>query len=157
MQRQAALRIEAGKVDLFRAQTAAREQGLSVYLSSTYRDYATQTYLYNRKVSQYGEEIAKTIVAPPGTSEHQLGLAVDIVDAHNQLLDASQEDMPVQQWLIANSWTYGFVLRYPQEKSDVTGIIYEPWHYRYVGRDAAREMHELGVCLEEYRGIVSGS
>ncbi len=143
-----------------------RVAGLEPLVCSSYRTQERQQALFDeqaRKLASQGlsgEEAqakAGTSVAVPGTSEHQLGLAVDIVDAHNQLLDASQEDMPVQQWLIANSWTYGFVLRYPQEKSDVTGIIYEPWHYRYVGRDAAREMHELGVCLEEYRGIVSGS
>ena len=93
---------------------------------------------------------AATSVARPGTSEHQLGLAVDIVDKSHQTLDAAQEDTPVQQWLLENSWKYGFILRYPNQKSNLTGIIYEPWHYRYVGQAAAQEIHERGICLEEY-------
>ena len=96
------------------------------------------------------EEEAGKVVARPGTSEHQLGLAVDIVDLDNQNLDETQEDTAVQQWLMAHSWEYGFILRYPGGKSEITGIIYEPWHYRYVGRDAAAEIYAQGVCLEEY-------
>ena len=76
--------------------------------------------------------------------------ALDTVDASYQILDQGQEDTLVQQWLIEHSWEYGFVLRYPNAKSEITGIIYEPWHYRYVGREAAREMTELDLCLEEY-------
>ena len=93
---------------------------------------------------------AGAVVAVPGTSEHQTGLAVDLVDKSYQHLDDAQASTEVQQWLMENSWKYGFILRYPEEKSDVTGIIYEPWHYRYVGGPAAREMRELGLCLEEY-------
>ena len=89
-------------------------------------------------------------MAVPGTSEHQLGLAVDIVDTANQHLDESQETTDVQKWLLQNSWKYGFILRYPSDKSDITGIIYEPWHYRYVGKDAAKAIYEEGICLEEY-------
>ena len=96
------------------------------------------------------ETEAAKVVAVPGTSEHQLGLALDIVDLNNQNLDESQESTPVQKWLMEHSWEYGFILRYPNEKSEITGIIYEPWHYRYVGVDAASEIHKLGVCLEEY-------
>lgn len=129
---------------------AAREQGLSVYLSSTYRDYATQTYLYNRKVSQYGEEIAKTIVAPPGTSEHQLGLAADITDKYYEFKDESLENTELFQWMSANCAQYGFIVRYPKDKEDVTGIMYEPWHFRYVGKDAAEYIMEHGLCLEEF-------
>ena len=72
------------------------------------------------------------------------------MDASYQILDEEQENTQVQQWLMEHSWEYGFVLRYPNGKSEITGIIYEPWHYRYVGREAAREMTELGMCLEEY-------
>ena len=96
------------------------------------------------------------MVAVPGTSEHQLGLALDIVDMNHQILDESQEETDTQQWLMAHSWEYGFILRYPNDKSEITGIIYEPWHYRYVGRDAAREIYEQGVCLEEYLGAADG-
>ena len=94
-------------------------------------------------------EAAKA-VAIPGTSEHQLGLAVDIVDLRYQVLDAGQEDTATQQWLMQNSWKYGFILRYPNDKTAVTGIIYEPWHYRYVGRENAKAIYESGLCLEEY-------
>lgn len=89
-------------------------------------------------------------VARPGTSEHQLGLAVDIVSTKNQRLDRSQENTVEQRWLIQNSWKYGFVLRYPTNKNSITGVGYEPWHYRYVGKEHAKKINELGVCLEEY-------
>ena len=105
-------------------------------------------------VQGYSEENARTeagkVVAVPGTSEHQLGLAVDIVDIENQILDEDQEKTAVQKWLMKNSWRYGFILRYPNDKSNITGIIYEPWHYRYVGKEAAKEIYDLDVCLEEY-------
>ena len=136
-----------------------RGAGLSPLICSSYRTRETQEELYENKVQRliaegYNEETARTeagtAVAVPGTSEHQLGLAVDIVDMNNQNLDESQEDTSVQKWLMEHSWEYGWILRYPKDKSDITGIIYEPWHYRYVGKDAAREIHALGVCLEEY-------
>lgn len=102
----------------------------------------------------YGLEDAKAKagrqVAVPGTSEHQLGLAVDIVDVSYQLLDTNQENTDVQKWLLENSWRYGFILRYPTDKTDVTGIVYEPWHYRYVSKEYAKEIYEKGVCLEQY-------
>ncbi len=81
---------------------------------------------------------------------------MDIVDVDNQRLDRTQEETAVQKWLLAHSWEYGFVLRYPSDKSEITGIIYEPWHYRYVGKEAAAEMHDMGVCLEEYLEEISG-
>lgn len=93
---------------------------------------------------------AGKIVAVPGTSEHQLGLAVDIVDKYNQVLDENQENTAVQKWLMENCWKYGFILRYPNDKSSITGIMYEPWHYRYVGDAAAKEIYQQGICLEEY-------
>ena len=86
----------------------------------------------------------------PGTSEHHLGLAVDIIDTNLWALDERQADMPAQQWLMEHSWQYGFILRYPPEKTAVTGVIYEPWHYRYVGADLAAELYESGLTLEEY-------
>ena len=85
----------------------------------------------------------------PGTSEHQLGLAVDIVDTGYQNLDEQQEQTAVQQWLLENCAEYGFILRYPTDKAELTGVNYEPWHYRYVG-SAAKGIMEQGVCLEEY-------
>ena len=93
---------------------------------------------------------AAKVVAVPGTSEHQLGLALDIIDTGYTNLDEEQEDTATQQWLMAHCWDYGFILRYPNGTTDITGIIYEPWHYRYVGRTAAAQIHELGVTFEEY-------
>ena len=87
------------------------------------------------------EEAAADEVARPGTSEHQLGLAVDIVDVNYQLLDTNQENTAVQKWLLENSWRYGFILRYPTDQTDVTGIVYEPWHYRYVGKEYAQDIY----------------
>ena len=141
--------------------TDCREAGLSPIVCSAYRTEATQTRLYNNKVARVRasgvpedqvEAEAARWVAKPGTSEHQTGLALDIVAASYQILDEKQEDTAEQQWLMENSWKYGFILRYPSEKSDITGIGYEPWHYRYVGKAAAAEIHRTGVCLEEYLG-----
>lgn len=133
--------------------------GLSPLICSSYRTQEKQQKLFYDKLNSliaqgYSEENAKTeagkIVAVPGTSEHQSGLALDIVDLNHQNLDKTQESTAVQKWLMDNSWKYGFILRYPDGKSDITGIIYEPWHYRYVGKDAAKQIYEQGVCLEEY-------
>ena len=136
-----------------------RAEGLNPLICASYRTMEKQQELFEDKKQRViaegcpedkaDEEAAKT-VALPGTSEHQLGLAVDIVDMGYQQLDTEQENTPVQRWLIENSWKYGFVLRYPTEKSEITGIIYEPWHYRYVGKAAAKEMYRKNLCLEEY-------
>ena len=91
-------------------------------------------------------------MAYPGTSEHNLGLAADIVAKDYQLLDDKQAETPEAVWLEENCWRYGFILRYPTDKTGETGIIFEPWHYRYVGKEAAREIMEQGICLEEYLG-----
>ncbi len=147
--------------DLQEMMDDCRAAGLSPKICSAYRTQETQEALYQNELSaqlalglspERAREEAGKAVALPGTSEHQLGLALDIVDINNQHLDRSQEDTPVQRWLMAHSWEYGFILRYPNDKSGVTGIIYEPWHYRYVGREAAREIYESGLCLEEYLG-----
>ena len=94
-------------------------------------------------------------MAIPGTSEHQLGLALDIVDTRSWTLSGSQANFKGLQWLMAHCWEYGFVLRYPEGKTDVTGIIYEPWHYRYVGKEVAAELQESGLTLEEYMSSLS--
>lgn len=109
-----------------------------------------QSYLDRGYSEEEAEAEAGKLVAVPGTSEHQLGLAVDLCDFDNQWLDEDQEDTPVQQWLMEHCWEYGFILRYPNGSSDMTGIIYEPWHYRYVGEEAAQAIREAGICLEEY-------
>ena len=133
--------------------------GARGYVVSGYRSYNEQTVFYQRKVDQYlswgysrasAEAAAATTVAVPGTSEHHLGLAVDIIDTDLWELCDAQAEMPGQVWLMEHCWEYGFILRYPADKSDSTGIIYEPWHYRYVGVDVARELQESGLTLEEY-------
>ena len=140
---------------------AGRKEGLDFWVCSAYRTIEKQTELYEDKVRRIQaegtsgpgarEEAART-VARPGTSEHNLGLAVDIVARDYQILDEKQAQTDEQQWLMENCWKYGFILRYPTDKTEITGIIYEPWHYRYVGREAAREIMEQGICLEEYLG-----
>ena len=124
-----------------------RDAGYSPRLISTFRTRETQQYLYDHTAN-------KADTAVPGHSEHECGLAADIVDAGSlgwgdPLIDA-QEDMPAQQWLMAHCQDYGFILRYPKDKEDITEIIYEPWHYRYVGLSAAEEITASGLTLEEY-------
>ena len=147
-------------VDGLRAMLAdAQAQGLSPLVCSSYRTQEKQQSLYDKQVQQwldqgYGLEDAQREaarwVAIPGTSEHQTGLAVDIVSLYNQVLDHSQETTEEQQWLMEHCWEYGFILRYPQDKQEITGITYEPWHYRYVGRETAAQIRDSGLCLEEY-------
>ncbi len=136
-----------------------RKEGLDFWICSAYRTIEKQTELYENKVRRLEAEgmshekaleRAAAEVTRPGTSEHHLGLAVDIVARSYQMLDEKQEETPEQQWLMKNCWKYGFILRYPTEKTEETGIIYEPWHYRYVGKEAAKEIWEKGICLEEY-------
>lgn len=145
--------------DLNSMMSDLRKAGHSAFVCSSYRTNAHQTNLYNNEVKDYKNqgysdedaavEAAKW-VAIPGTSEHQTGLAVDIMSSYYLVLDRGQEDTAEQQWLMANSYKYGFILRYPSDKSDITGIYYEPWHYRYVGKKAAKEIFEKGICFEEY-------
>ena len=131
------------------------------YVISSHRTHEYQSNAYQNKINRVmnedpsltreeAEKIAAQVVAFPGTSEHQLGLAVDIIDTQLWKLEEEQENLPAQQWLMAHSWEYGFILRYPKEKTDSTGIIYEPWHYRYVGMDVAKEIFESGKTLEQY-------
>ena len=145
--------------DLLKMLADCRAAGYDARITSAYRRHQTQIELYNKKVWYYidlgySEENARkkagTIIAVPGTSEHELGLAVDLVDSSHWVLDETQEKTPAQKWLMAHCWEYGFILRYPNGKSDATGIIYEPWHYRYVGKELAKELQESGLCLEEY-------
>lgn len=137
----------------------ARADGVYPIVASAYRTAEKQQSIMDEKIAEYkasgySAEKAKTEaekwVAIPGTSEHQLGLAVDIVDVNYQLLDTNQENTAVQKWLLENSWRYGFILRYPTDQTDVTGIVYEPWHYRYVGKEYAQDIYKKGLCLEQY-------
>ena len=129
----------------------AQAEGLPVYLSSGYRDYSTQQYLYNRKISQgYSAEEAAKIVTPPGTSEHQTGLCCDITDYYRDPKTTDLENTETFQWLLAHCQEYGFILRYPEDKQDITQVMYEPWHFRYVGVEAATYIMENNLCLEEF-------
>lgn len=138
---------------------AAKEDGVELMLCSAYRSVEKQQQLFDRSQQAYmaqgmseEEAYAKTATetAIPGTSEHQTGLAADIVTPTYQMLDAGFADTPAGQWLSEHATEYGFVLRYPQDKQEVTGIIYESWHYRFVGKTHAKLMKESGLCLEEY-------
>ena len=147
------------RTDLNEMFFACQEAGLRPLICSAYRTQAVQTRLYNNKISRlraagYSRESAVEEagrwVAVPGTSEHQTGLALDIVSTGYQVLNKKQADTPEQKWLMEHCWEYGFILRYPSDKSEITGIGYEPWHYRYVGKEAALVMRDSGQCLEEY-------
>lgn len=136
--------------------------GMDVTVCSAYRTESTQNRLYQNKIARlraagYSREEALAEagrwVAPPGTSEHQTGLAVDIMATDYPVLDEKQAQTEEQQWLMEHCWEYGFILRYPTDKSSVTGIGYEPWHYRYVGQETAASIYERGLCLEEYIAV----
>ena len=136
------------------------EDGIGGYLlQSGYRDYAYQSMLHQRKVQEYrrmgyGEadaiRAAAFWVARPGESEHQSGLALDLSSrAHPDLL-LSYANTVHGRWLAEHSWSFGFVVRYPEDKTEITGVGYEPWHIRYVGRPHSDLIHQMGWCLEEY-------
>jgi D-alanyl-D-alanine carboxypeptidase len=136
-----------------------RAQGYSPIICSSYRTHEKQQELFNQQIQIYmkdgmdrqeAEEKTAKSVAIPGTSEHELGLAVDITDIAEQKIVSGMEEQPVQQWLMKNCWKYGFILRYPEDKADITGIVYEPWHYRYVGKEAAKYIYSNQITLEEY-------
>ncbi len=142
---------------------AAQADGKPLYLVSAYRSVSRQEALFLRKVNFYkaqgldtakAEQAAAKVVARPGTSEHNLGLAADIVSAdwyqQHSDLTADFDGTPEAQWLRQNAARFGFVLRYPRDKQVVTGVEWEPWHYRYVGPSAAAAMEKSGECLEEY-------
>ena len=132
----------------------ARAAGLQLFVRDGYRTRDEQKAIMNDKIAAYETEgyskkeakaLAKTYVAEPGTSEHELGLSVDI---NAESSGASQD--AVYEWLDENAYKYGFIKRYPADKTDITGIDNEPWHYRYVSYEAAKEMKEQNLCLEEY-------
>lgn len=137
----------------------AKDAGLSMYVASAYRSYEKQREVFNNTMQDWisqgysplnAYDETKKSVAVPGTSEHATGLAVDIISSEYEALDDRQGDTEEQKWLMEHCWEYGFILRYPSDKSDVTNIVYEPWHYRYVGKEAAKEITEQNITLEEY-------
>ena len=132
----------------------ARAEGIDIGVWSPYRSYATQKWLFEKQVQKQinngvpkenAEEVAATIVARPGTSEHNTGLALDINCANH-----SFKETKAYKWLQENAENYGFVMRYAEDKQEKTGVIYESWHWRFVGVKAAHEINDLGMCLEEY-------
>lgn len=131
-------------------QKAAYAEGLSLYISSGYRSYNTQENLYNNYVARDGKQLADTYSARPGHSEHQTGLAFDL-----NSVDASFADTPEGKWVAENCYKYGFIIRYPANKTAITGYMYEPWHIRYLGTNIAASVYQSGLCLEEYLGITS--
>jgi len=138
---------------------AAKEDGVNLIVCSPYRDMARQEYLFDRKMKGFirsgmsymdAYKTASITVTVPGASEHQIGLAVDIISDTYSALDIGFADTPAGMWLAEHSWEYGFILRYPLGKEEITGIQYEPWHFRYVGVDAAKVITEEEITLEEF-------
>lgn len=132
----------------------ARAQGYGLFVREGYRKQEEQQQLLDEKIEAYENEgkskpeakkLAEQWVAIPGTSEHQLGIAVDI---NADTTKSSSDD--VYSWLAENAHKYDFIMRYPSDKTDITGVTNEPWHYRYVGKEAALEIYSQGMCLEEY-------
>ena len=133
-------------------------QGFHARLTGAYRTWQLQEEIMDSFIRMHESEghsheearrLAELRVAIPGTSEHQLGLALDIEPP-----DEDKDEEGLYAWLAENAHRFGFVLRYPADKTHITGIQYEPWHFRYVGMEAAREMFERRVCLEEYLGVL---
>jgi len=131
----------------------ARNAGIYPMISSGYRTTQTQQDMFDEKLNDFksqgyptkdAETMTEKWVAIPGTSEHQIGLAIDVVGEDNQ------DNSKVQQWLKENSFKFGFILRYTSDKTEITGTNSEPWHFRYVGKENAFKIYESGLCLEEY-------
>lgn len=133
---------------------AAWEDGVELYVLSPYRSYEAQETLFNNKVQyclangvseENAESEAASVVARPGTSEHNTGLAADF-----NMVEDEFEQTPMYEWLQKNAADYGFIMRYSEEKTEKTGVIHESWHWRFVGINTAKEINSLGMCLEEY-------
>lgn len=131
----------------------ARAEGIYPLINESYRSAERQQEILDNYIAAYEAEGLSTeeaqqraleVVAKPGTSEHQLGLALDII------VEYEEDSTVTWQWLKENCWRYGFILRYPEDKTEITGISYEPWHFRYVGAEAAQQITERGITLEEY-------
>ncbi|MCD7774668.1 MAG: M15 family metallopeptidase [Clostridiales bacterium] len=138
---------------------AAAEDGIYLTPCSGYRSYSTQERLYNEFVTDYlnagysqseAEKLASTRRMPAGSSEHNIGICMDIITASSSY---GFENTAAYAWLCENGADYGFILRYPSDKTDITGVKFEPWHWRYVGTENARSIQNSGLCLEEYLGL----
>ena len=154
------LSVDARIVDAAKEMLAdAKKAGLHIDICSAYRSVERQEQVFGESMKErvkdgmsYWDAFNETSlnVAVPGTSEHALGLALDLISNQYTELDERQETTAEAKWLKENCHKYGFILRYPPEKTNITGIIYEPWHYRYVGVEDATEIMKLGITLEEY-------
>ena len=152
--------VDARILDICEAMFAdAKADGVELMLVDAYRSRELQSELFSEKVESYigkgygreeAEAAAAAITARPDTSEHQTGLALDIVTPSHTSRNSAFEETEAFAWLDDNAQDCGFILRYPRDKTETTGVIYEPWHWRYVGKAAAAEMKESGQCLEEY-------
>jgi D-alanyl-D-alanine carboxypeptidase len=133
---------------------AAKADGINIVAVSGYRSYKYQRSLWFTYEEKYGRKYANRMDATPGASEHQLGLAVDLVGADGKCkLYNCFKNTSTSKWLVENSYKYGFILRYPDGKESVTGIMYSPWHYRYIGKEEALKVYESGLTLEEYYDV----
>ncbi len=143
---------------------AAEKENISLMVRSPYRNEGRQTQLFSKKVTQYmkkGDTFLNAYkntaqaVTLPGASEHQLGLAFDLISKDYSMLEEGFADTQTGKWLQENSYKYGFILRYPKGKEDITGIEYEPWHFRYVGSICAEYMYQNDLTLEEFVQMLS--
>lgn len=128
---------------------AAKNDGITLMINSSYRTYTEQETVYKNYETKYGSEYADEIAARPGHSEHQTGLALDIFCTTNSNTKTFK-DSEAYQWLLNNSYKYGFILRYPEGKENITGFTFESWHYRYVGTEIATYIHENDITFDEY-------
>ncbi|CAM5452976.1 M15 family metallopeptidase [Leifsonia shinshuensis] len=140
-------------------QAGKKEAGLDFSVQSAYRSFESQTNVYNEDAARNGKAYADTDTARPGHSEHQTGLAVDISAVPAKCsLDACFAHTPQGEWLAANAWRFGFLLRYPADKVPVTGFAFEPWHFRFVGEPLAARLKSTGITtLEEFFGVPGGT
>lgn len=145
--------------DLLEMLKAAKNDGVSLYICSPYRDINRQEVLFNRKIKAYMKQgmsyldayqISSQTVTVPGASEHQIGLAIDFLTSNYTSLNEGFGDTQAGKWLAEHACEYGFILRYPKGKEYITGIEFEPWHYRYVGKEAATQIMQQGLTLEEF-------
>ena len=136
----------------------ASHDGITLYATSGFRSYATQKAIFNRKLETMSERAANASVAKAGYSEHQTGLAMDIEGETTLGTGLTEEfgESPEGIWVAKHCHEYGFIIRYPKGKTHITGSIYEPWHLRYVGKETALEINELGVTFEEYILMLRG-
>lgn len=136
----------------------AKKESIHLAGVSAYRSHATQTSLFDRYVERDGMEKAKRYSAVPGHSEHETGLAIDVSGSDGRCaVEDCFADTEEAVWLANHAWEYGFIIRYPQGKEEITGYQYEPWHLRYVGLDIAKEIQQSGKTLEEYSQTISTS